>query len=124
MIWEREMAAVQQDRVNMALVGAIVSVANLNVKVASRRAGGKHLIGGRKIGEAEEWYFEQMEPGDTFIFAGMGLEVERIKDLDLVVKASARATPAARPSRSTGWRRGPRSCGPVRRRRPGRRAHH
>jgi Lhr-like helicase len=27
-------------------------------------------MGGRKIGEAEEGYFEQLTPGDTFIFAG------------------------------------------------------
>ena len=43
---------------------------------------------GRSLGTVEENFAAQFRPGDTFVFAGMGLEVERIKDLDLVVKAS------------------------------------
>ena len=46
---------------------------------------------GRSLGKVEENFAAQLSPGDTFVFAGMGLEVERIKDLDLVVKASAKA---------------------------------
>ncbi len=46
---------------------------------------------GRSLGRVEENFAAQLTPGDTFIFAGMGLEVERIKDLDLVVKASSKA---------------------------------
>ena len=58
----------QRHRMN---VGAIVSAGTLNVRVASRRGGAsRQLIGGRKVGEAEEWYFEQLTPGDTFLFAG------------------------------------------------------
>ncbi len=45
-------------------VGAIVGPETLNIRLlAGRRAG-------RKIGEAEEGYLEQLEIGDTFIFAG------------------------------------------------------
>ena len=45
-------------------VGAIVGPATINIRLlAGRRAG-------RKIGEAEEGYLEQLEIGDTFIFAG------------------------------------------------------
>ena len=80
----------QSHRMN---VGAIVSAANLNVKVASRRAGGKHLIGGRKIGEAEEWYFEQMEPGDTFIFAGQVWAFQGISGTDALVTAATGKDP-------------------------------
>jgi ATP-dependent Lhr-like helicase len=80
----------QSHRMN---VGAIVSAANLNVKVASRRAGGKHLIGGRKIGEAEEWYFEQMEPGDTFIFAGQVWAFQGISGTDALVSAATGKDP-------------------------------
>lgn len=47
---------------------------------------------GRSLGRVEEDFAAQLAPGDTFVFAGMGLEVERIKDLDLIVKASAKAT--------------------------------
>lgn len=46
---------------------------------------------GRSLGRVEEDFAAQLSPGDTFVFAGMGLEVERIKDLDLIVKASAKA---------------------------------
>ena len=74
-------------------VGAIVSAANLNVKVASRRAGGKHLIGGRKIGEAEEWYFEQMEPGDTFVFAGQIWAFQGISGTDALVSPAVDKDP-------------------------------
>lgn len=80
----------QSHRMN---VGAIVSAANLNVKVASRRAGGKQLIGGRKIGEAEEWYFEQMEPGDTFIFAGQVWAFQGISGTDALVSAATGKDP-------------------------------
>ncbi|MFN3559928.1 MAG: ligase-associated DNA damage response DEXH box helicase [Brevundimonas sp.] len=80
----------QSHRMN---VGAIVSAANLNVKVASRRAGGKHLIGGRKIGEAEEWYFEQMEPGDTFVFAGQVWAFQGITGTDALVSPAVDKDP-------------------------------
>jgi len=72
----------QRHRMN---VGAIVGAESLNVKVASRRAGGKHLVGGRKVGEAEEWYFEQMSPGDTFIFAGQVWSFMGITGMDALV---------------------------------------
>ncbi len=80
----------QSHRMN---VGAIVSAANLNVKVASRRAGGKHLVGGRKIGEAEEWYFEQMEPGDTFVFAGQVWAFQGIAGTDALVSPAVDKDP-------------------------------
>ncbi|MES2860689.1 MAG: DEAD/DEAH box helicase, partial [Pseudomonadota bacterium] len=64
----RNQLIAQRHRMN---VGAIVAAGSLNVKVASRRGGAsKQLVGGRKVGEAEEWYFEQLTPGDTFVFAG------------------------------------------------------
>ncbi|MDK2756729.1 MAG: ligase-associated DNA damage response DEXH box helicase [Blastomonas fulva] len=47
---------------------------------------------GRSLGKVEENFAAQLAPGDTFVFAGMGLEVERIKDMDLLVKASAKAS--------------------------------
>jgi ATP-dependent Lhr-like helicase len=47
---------------------------------------------GRSLGRVEENFAAQLAPGDTFVFAGMGLEVERIKDMDLLVKASSKAS--------------------------------
>ena len=46
---------------------------------------------GRSLGRVEERFAASLSPGDTFAFAGMSLEVERIKDMELTVKASTRA---------------------------------
>ncbi|MEE2849827.1 MAG: ligase-associated DNA damage response DEXH box helicase [Pseudomonadota bacterium] len=73
----------QRHRMN---VGAIVSAGTLNVRVASRRGGAsRQLIGGRKVGEAEEWYFEQLTPGDTFQFAGQTWAFKGITGTDALV---------------------------------------
>ena len=80
----------QRHRMN---VGAIVSAANLNVRVAGRRAGGKHLVAGRRIGEAEEWYFEQMTPGDTFVFAGQVWAFQGIVKTDALVSPAVDRDP-------------------------------
>ncbi len=74
----------QRHRMN---VGAIVSAGNLNVRVASRRGGGgtRAWVGGRKVGEAEEWYFEQLTPGDTFLFAGQVWAFQGITGTDALV---------------------------------------
>ncbi|MGA0546469.1 ligase-associated DNA damage response DEXH box helicase [Brevundimonas sp. VNH65] len=67
----------QQHRMN---VGAIVAAGTLNVRSARRRGGASGgWVGGHKIGEAEEWYFEQLTPGDTFVFAG---RVWAFRDID------------------------------------------
>ena len=43
---------------------------------------------GRSLGKVEERFAAQLSPGDTFFFAGMSLEVESIKDMDVVVRAA------------------------------------
>ena len=43
---------------------------------------------GRKLGKVEESFAATLGPGNTFTFAGMALEVEQIKDLDLIVRAA------------------------------------
>jgi ATP-dependent Lhr-like helicase len=81
-LWRaRNAQAVLAHRMN---VGAIVSPAMINVRIG----GGKRPMGGRKVGEAEEGFFEAMKPGDTFIFAG---QVWRFNSL---VGADAFVTPA------------------------------
>ena len=62
--------------------GIIVDAAMLEVRFKN----------GRSLGRVEENFAAQLAPGDTFVFAGMGLEVERIKDMDLLVKASSKAS--------------------------------
>jgi len=79
----RDAATAQRHRMN---VGTIVAAATLNVRVASGRSGpSRQLVGGRKIGEAEETYFEQMSPGDTFIFAGQVWAFRGITGMDALV---------------------------------------
>ncbi|MDO9609582.1 MAG: ligase-associated DNA damage response DEXH box helicase [Brevundimonas sp.] len=73
----------QRHRMN---VGAIVSAGTLNVRVAGRRGGAsRQLVAGRKVGEAEEWYFEQLTPGDTFLFAGQVWAFQGIVGTDALV---------------------------------------
>jgi ATP-dependent Lhr-like helicase len=43
---------------------------------------------GRGLGRVEEQFAASLRVGDTFRFAGMDLEVESLKDLDLIVRAA------------------------------------
>lgn len=67
-----------QHRLN---AGIIVDVPMLEVRFKN----------GRKLGKVEENFAAQLSPGDTFFFSGMSLEVERIKDMDVLVKATKKA---------------------------------
>lgn len=46
---------------------------------------------GRSLGKVEEAFGASLKPGDTFRFAGMDLEVEALRDLDLIVRAAKRS---------------------------------
>lgn len=46
---------------------------------------------GRSLGKVEEQFAASLRAGDTFRFAGMDLEVESLRDLELVVRAARRA---------------------------------
>ena len=48
---------------------------------------------GRKLGKVEEGFAATLSPGNAFTFAGMALEVEQIKDLDLIVRAAKKQAP-------------------------------
>ena len=68
-------------------VGTIVGVESLNIRLlAGRRAG-------RKIGEAEEGYLEQLEIGDTFIFAGAVWRFHGIEGPDALVTPAPNTEP-------------------------------
>ncbi|MEC9068408.1 MAG: ligase-associated DNA damage response DEXH box helicase [Pseudomonadota bacterium] len=43
---------------------------------------------GRQLGKVEERFAATLSPGDTFFFAGTSLEVEQIKDMDVIVRAA------------------------------------
>ncbi|MEO9462010.1 MAG: ligase-associated DNA damage response DEXH box helicase [Marinomonas sp.] len=46
---------------------------------------------GRKLGRVEERFAATLSPGDTFFFAGTSLEVESLKDMDLIVRAAKKS---------------------------------
>jgi ATP-dependent helicase Lhr and Lhr-like helicase len=68
---------IQQHRMN---AGIIVDAPLLDVKFKN----------GRKLGTVEEYFASTLTPGDTFYFAGITLEVERIDGTDLFVRATSR----------------------------------
>ncbi|MDE8650849.1 ligase-associated DNA damage response DEXH box helicase [Novosphingobium album (ex Liu et al. 2023)] len=46
---------------------------------------------GRSLGRVEEQFGASLKPGDTFRFAGLDLEVEALRDLELIVRAARRS---------------------------------
>jgi ATP-dependent Lhr-like helicase len=64
-------------------VRAIIGPTVLNLRLMRGRG-----VGGRKIGEAEEWYFEGLTPGDTFLFGGQVWRFETITGIDVLVTRS------------------------------------
>ena len=70
-------AIAQQHRMN---AGVIVEQPLLDVR----------FKGGRKLGTVEEGFGSTLTPGDTFFFAGLGLEVLSMKETDIIVQASKR----------------------------------
>ncbi len=51
---------------------------------------------GRRLGKVEEYFASTLSIGDTFAFAGLSLEVEAMRDSDVIVRATAK--PARIPS--------------------------
>jgi ATP-dependent Lhr-like helicase len=68
---------VTQHRLN---AGIIVDAPTLDVRFRN----------GRKLGTVEEYFAATLSPGDTFFFAGISLEVERMSELDLIVRATSK----------------------------------
>jgi ATP-dependent helicase Lhr and Lhr-like helicase len=46
---------------------------------------------GRSLGKVEEHFAASLKPGDTFRFAGMDLEVEALREVELIVRAAKRS---------------------------------
>jgi len=47
--------------------------------------------GGRRLGTVEEGFASTLAPGDHFFFSGLSLEVEQLKDGDIIVHASSKS---------------------------------
>jgi ATP-dependent helicase Lhr and Lhr-like helicase len=76
----------QQYRLN---VGTIVEAPMLRVRLARAKGGALSpkslLAAGRVLGEVEEYFIEQLTPGDTFVFAGEVLRFEGLRETDAIV---------------------------------------
>ncbi len=83
----RDKRAIQQYKMN---VGTITAAHEFNVRLASKR-GPKRP--GRKLGTAEEWFFETLNIGDAFYFAGEVLRLERIEGNDAMVSRTTAESP-------------------------------
>ncbi|RYD51669.1 MAG: ligase-associated DNA damage response DEXH box helicase [Sphingomonadales bacterium] len=70
-------AFVAQHRLN---AGIIVEAPMLEVRFKN----------GRRLGKIEEAFGNSLSPGDTFFFAGLALEVERVELTDVIVRATAK----------------------------------
>jgi ATP-dependent Lhr-like helicase len=84
-----------QHRLN---VGTIVDSPMLKVRLVGRRGVPRHgeqrpLVGGRVLGEIDEWFVGEMTPGDTFVFAGEILRFEGIRETDAFVSRAASSDP-------------------------------
>jgi len=80
----------QQYRLN---VGTIVEAPMLKVRIASRRRAAPLGMGGRVLGEVEESFLETLVPGDTFLFAGLVLRLEGIRDNEAIVSRTVNEAP-------------------------------
>lgn len=70
----------QRHRMN---AGIIIDSEMLEVRINSGRG-----WGGRSLGRVEERFAATLSPGDTFAFAGMSLEVVKLQDMEVLVKAA------------------------------------
>lgn len=99
--------AAQQHRMN---VGAIVEAEYLEVRMVSERSMGirraaaaatrrgeqsaviqraQAMGPGRRLGKIEEWFIDQLTPGDTFLFAGEILRFEAVMETEALVTRAA-----------------------------------
>jgi ATP-dependent Lhr-like helicase len=73
-------------------IGTIVDSPLLKVRLVSGRQrsanGGKALLGGRVLGDLDEYFAEQLKAGDTFVFAGEILRFEGLRDTEVFVSRS------------------------------------
>ncbi|WP_443147397.1 ligase-associated DNA damage response DEXH box helicase [Prosthecomicrobium sp. N25] len=74
-------------------VGTIVESPMLKVRLVSKVAGGTPARGGRMLGEMEEFFFETMSRGDTFLFGGEVLRFETIRENEALVTRTKDESP-------------------------------
>ena len=65
-------------------VGTIVEMPMLKVRLVARMTGANRF-GGRVLGEMEEYFFETLSPGDTFLFGGEVLRFVGLRETEALV---------------------------------------
>jgi ATP-dependent helicase Lhr and Lhr-like helicase len=65
--------------------GTIVEVPMLKVRVVRNYRGPRATYAGRVLGQVEEWFLQQLLPGDTFLFAGQILRFQSIVESEAIV---------------------------------------
>ncbi|HFC04832.1 MAG TPA: ligase-associated DNA damage response DEXH box helicase, partial [Rhizobiales bacterium] len=78
--------------------GTIVEEAMIKVRMVRKQpAKGKprplNRFGGKALGEIEEWFVEQLVPGDTFLFAGQVLRFEGLQEMSAMVSRTFASEP-------------------------------
>ncbi len=69
-------------------VGTIVEAPLVKIRLVKSRPvkdgkpKGAPLRGGRYLGQIEEWFIDQMAPGDTFVFSGLMLRFEGLQETE------------------------------------------
>lgn len=71
--------------------GTIVEETMIKVRLvrsAKKRRTPMGAFGGKVLGEVEEWFVDQLRPGDSFLFAGQILVFERLEEMSALVSRS------------------------------------
>lgn len=74
-------------------VGTIVEMPMLKVRLVSKLSGPVARMGGRILGEMEEYFFETLSPGDTFLFGGEVLRFVGLRETEALVARAAGKDP-------------------------------
>jgi ATP-dependent Lhr-like helicase len=85
----------QQYRLN---AGTIVESPVLKVRLIGRqgrgaRRGRARLVGGRVLGEIDEFFAGELKPGDAFVFAGEVIRLEGIREMEVYVSRATASDP-------------------------------
>ena len=85
----------QQYRLNVGTIVAspMIKVRLIRPRGMAKRGEARALIGGRVLGEVEEYFIEQLKPGDTFVFAGEVLRLEGLRDTEVFVSRATGEDP-------------------------------
>ena len=73
--------------------GTIVEAPMLKVRVVRNYRGPRMTYTGRILGQIEEWFLQQLTPGDTFLFAGQVLSFQGIVETEAIVTPGPAGNP-------------------------------